>query len=290
MDAELYQPFKLCFWILKTVGMWQDGNQSWRYFFLGFLAHLCFLALYLMGFIYTIKAETLVEFIDGVGLSTLYLGILCKSCNFFFNLKLIKKSLRTLENLLVLSSDLRFPIRSHVKVQVSLAFKTFKVFWLFACTTCFSAIFVPIFAHELPYKVWFPFETDNTTIVFWLASFYLVFNSFVLSAVDVALIILPVIFMSFATGLINELAERLSEIGNETKPKKSYYQNQLKTSHDKRSLSELIICIKIHQNINEFVREIEENFSLATFIQGFLSSVILCTSAFTMSVVSLKTL
>jgi hypothetical protein len=38
--------------------------------------------------------------------------------------------------------------------------------------------------------------------------------AFVDALIDIPLDILPVVFTSFATGLLNELAERLSEIGN----------------------------------------------------------------------------
>jgi hypothetical protein len=51
------------------------------------------------------------------------------------------------------------------------------------------------------------------TIGFWIASFYLAAAAFPIATIDITLDILPVIFMSFAVGFLNELAARLSEIG-----------------------------------------------------------------------------
>lgn len=207
MDAELFKPFKLCFWLFKSAGMWQDGQQSWIYFVFGYLAHFVLIEVYLVcQFIYAYQAENLIDLVDAIGLTTAYITGVFKSVNFFYKLKIIKKSLQTLENLLRFSADERFAERKHVRQQVAFCFKVYKMFWFSAIFSCASGAFVPIFAHEVPYKVWFPFSTEYDSIGFWIGSYYLVLNSFYVSAVDITLDILPVIFMSFAIGLTEELS------------------------------------------------------------------------------------
>lgn len=40
MDTELSETLELCFRVFKTLRMWQDGNQTWTYFFAAFSAHI----------------------------------------------------------------------------------------------------------------------------------------------------------------------------------------------------------------------------------------------------------
>lgn len=282
MNAELYKPFKLIFLIFKTTGMWQDGEQSWLYFIVGYLLHFFLIELCIVGeFIYAYNAKNLEDFIETMGLTMTYISEMFKCLNFFYKLRSIKKSVETLNLLLKFSSDERWESRGKIKSQVALVFKVIKAFWFSAYVTCISASLVPFLSHKLPYKVWFPFETINSETGFWIASIYLIFSSFVVSVVDISLDTLPVIFMTFAIGLINELSDRLVEIGN-TEPTNS----KNKSNNQDLDTKELVKCIKIHQKIKEFVEEIHGNFSTVILVQGLFSALMLCTGAFTMSTVS----
>lgn len=84
MDAELFKPFKLCFWLFKSAGMWQDGQQSWTYFIFGYLTHFVLIEVYLVcQFIYAYQAENLIDLVDAIGLTTAYITGVFKSVNFF---------------------------------------------------------------------------------------------------------------------------------------------------------------------------------------------------------------
>lgn len=280
MDAELYQPFKLCFKVLKTVGMWQDGNQSWTYFFCGYLFHFVIIDWYIVcQFIFLVTIDNLLDFVDALGLTATYVAENFKCYNLFFKLKAILKLYEMLEALLELSADRRFANRDFIKAPVAVSYKVYKMFWFSALVTCFSGAFVPIFSHKLPYKVWFPFDTESG-FNFWFSSYYLVVNSFFVSAIDMALDILPVIFISFAIGLINELSERLKQIG--------VFEVESSERTKSFQVEELVKCIEIHKKILKFVEEIRINFVIAIFAQGLTSSIILCACAFTMTTVSFK--
>lgn len=275
MDAELFKPFKLCFFLFKSLGTWQDGNQSWIYFILGYSIHFIGIFVYMIfQFIYALKSSNLVEFTDAICLTITNLAVTCKCLNFFVKIKAILKSVETLKKLLELSEPKeKANKRNLLRLQVTFGYKVFKVFWTTALVTSLSAIISPIFFHRLAFKVWFPFDTDESEIGFWSASIFMMFTSPFLSSLDVALDILPVIFMTFAIGLIDELSERLEKVSS---------HNQ----SDSDSFKELKICIEIHKNILEHVREIKENFSTTVLYQGILSAGIICTSVFTISVVS----
>ena len=90
--------------------------------------------------------------------------------------------------------------------------------------------------------------------------------------VVVALDMLPVFFMSAANGLLEELSERLSRIG----------ENQQNIQKD---LKELLKCIEIHLKIKHFTKATGDMFSTTILIQGLLSSILLCSTAFSLSLV-----
>ena len=276
MDAELFKPFKLCISIFKTAGMWQDGNQTWAYFILGYLFHFTFLEVYtLLVAIYAFKAENLVDFVDAFCLTIALLAQIFKSVNFFYKLKLIIKQIETLDSILVFSADKRFERREKVRAQVAKAFLVFKVLLTTAAMTCLSAIFVPFMAHKLPYKIWLPFDTDYGTFGFWFSASLLIVNSYFIASTDMTLDILPVVFSSFIIGVIEELSSRLNDIG------------KLNESNE-NDVNELIKCIEIQKKIKEFVNDTRSNFSTAILGQALMSSIILCTSAFLMSTVGIS--
>ena len=261
--------------------MYQDGNQTWTYFFAGYRLHILLIYIFFIGELLYIskEAETILNFMDVIALSTAFLAAIVKSANFFIKLKNIKKSMDNLDDLLIFCIDKRCKSQDRVKNRADFCFKVYKILWCSAFLTCFTAIFIPIFTPELPYKVWIPFDTKNSSIGFQVASTYLIINGWTVASIDMALNILPVIFISFAIGLIEKLTDRLRSFGKNT-------INVENTSVQLNGQTkELIKCVEIQKQIKLFVNEIQENFSTSILIQGLLSSVILCTSAFMMSMV-----
>lgn len=274
MDSELYRPFEVCFKIFKVCGMWQDGNQSWAYFFLGYSAHIFFLDIYLISiFIYAFQTDNLIDFTEAFGLGVINLAMFFKCVNFFIRIKSVMKSLESLKSLLELSAPRNFnSSRSLLKTQVNFGYKVFKIFYAVIVVTCVSGIFPPFLEHKLPHQIWFPFDRSKSEIAFWTSSILTISISPYIGSLDMAIDMLPVIFMTFAIGLIDELSERLGNLEQKTEM----------ISEDK----ELIKCIQIHQGIIDYVKGIQNNFSSVILIQGVLGSIMLCLCSFTVSTVS----
>jgi hypothetical protein len=301
MDSELNKPFKFCFYLFKKLGMWQNGKQSWRYFILGFSAHFVAILFTICHFIFAFKSQNLIDFTDSIGLAMLNLAAAFKCWNFFIKISKIEKLFESLKELLEFTaqSDTK---RDKLKSQVNFGFKVFKAFLFTASVTDISAFIQPVFFHKLSFKIWFPFDTETSEIGFWIAATFIFLIGPFLSTLDVILDILPVIFMSFGVGLIDELAERLSETGKVQKlenpimkahklgesSKANLIKVDRKVEESLRKfdqLEELKKCIEIHKKIKEFSADIASNFSVVILIQGVFSSIILCTTAFTVSVV-----
>lgn len=279
MKEKLFKPFKTMFSVMKFVGLWQDGNQSWTYFFYGYLNHFLIVELCLVGeLICAYYDETLEDFIETMGLGFTYIAEMFKSINFFFKIKLILKLYAELVELVDFSADDRWKNREQLQPQINFGFKVYKIFWISAWTTCVMSAIVPFTARKLPYKVWFPFDTENSDIGFWVASVYLIVDSFFCSAIDFSLDTLPVFFLVFVIGMINELSDRLDEIGkikNENQTDAEFMNKELKK------------CIEIHLKLKKLVGDIQSIFSSVILIQGLCSSMILCMGVFSMSTVSL---
>lgn len=276
MEPELFKPFKLAFAIMKKTGMWHDGKRSLRYSIFGYFSVFFVVHVFWLQYlIYAFNTTNLEDFMEAAGYAASQTAQLFKFWNFYFKLPKILKSLKNLTYLLAFSADNRWNNREKIKSQIAFGMKIYKAFWFSAWTTCFIGCTMPFIKHRLPYNSWFPFNTETSEIGFWSASTYMAIILFPMSVTDITLDILPVIFMTFAIGLLEELSVRLEKIGDE----------KFLTAKQQNSEKELIKCIKIHKKILVFVKEIEENFSLAIFLQGLISSTILCASAYTLSTV-----
>jgi hypothetical protein len=282
MESELYKPFKLCFWIFKIFGMLQNGEQTWAYFIIGYIVHFFSVEYFVIGsLIYTFNAKDFC-------LCCCFIAQTFKSLIFFYRMKRIKKLLESLESLLKFSANPKFPDRVQLNKDVKFAYKVFKAFLFTGLITVTFGTISVVVTRKLPQKVWFPFDTVNSQIGFLIAIIYLQLDPFYVSSTDIALDVLPVIFMSFAIGLMNELAERIKRIGSETddnivdEPGTSIADARKtkavarKILSDQKSKEELIKCIEIHWKLKEFIDDIQANFALSILSQGLMISIILC--------------
>ena len=105
--------------------------------------------------------------------------------------------------------------------------------------------------------------------------------------------------MSFIASLLDELAFRITRIGNEeleqndanNKRKRLIKVIQMeKQLRQEANKKELIKCIEIHLKIKTFVEKTGNIFSTMIIIQGLMSSIILCTCAFTLTLVIISIL
>lgn len=283
------------------MGMWQETTSCKWYKFYGIVMHLINIDIFVaMQFGYLIMKLESVQDVSGV-LSFLfsYIALLLKSLNFMYELEGIKSLIETLKDLIEFSGDLTYESRSKMLKQTKSVQRVFNLFWFFCILTCIVSGFIPFFYREqnntrLPNKLWLPFDYTTDSYWYWIITYYQILNSLFYSGVLVALDILPVVFMSFIASLVDELAFRITRIGNEeleqnaicNKRRRSnkliQMEKQLRQEANKK---ELIKCIKIHLKIKSFVVKTGNIFSTMIIIQGLMSSIILCTCAFTLTLV-----
>lgn len=186
-------------------------------FFVGYLTHfVCMQMNLLCQFIYAFQAESLDDLTEATCLALTNLAMLIKCFNFLAKIKSILASLEFLKELLAFSAPCESnEERKSLQLQVKFGYKVFKIVLQplqRPAFPCVSLIFPILFSRRLPYKVWFPFDTKQSDIGFWVASAVLFCNRPYIGLLDAALDILPVIFLSFAVGLIDELCIRLEKL------------------------------------------------------------------------------
>jgi hypothetical protein len=130
----------------------------------------------------------------------------------------------------------------------------------------FMTSLVSFLEHELPLKMWFPFDHKSSEVLFWLTAFYQISGGFFISPMAVFVDFTPVVFMSYLAGVIEELSERfkrICDLGNPNAKRKSTENiamnlKAIKSLEKMENFNELVECVKIHQQIVEIFAKFNE--------------------------------
>lgn len=122
---------------------------------------------------------------------------------------------------------------------------------------------------------------DNE-LKYYAAAVYNMLDSLVCASLNIALDSVPVIFMSYTIAMVHELSKRLEKIGED-----KIEEKQRKNQSRDRNMTELMKCVEIHLNLKGFSGQIVRRFSLMIFFQGMISSLIICTCIYILSLVTI---
>lgn len=284
--------FFLPFKVMKVFGMSQDRDSSWFYRVYGFVIHFAFIDLFtLFHVIYFFHFDTLQELSDCAGTFLTNFGQVLKTLNWMMKLKSIKKLVDSLEQLVSFSDHSGNKDRKQLTNFLKQGRFVYKVVFISAVTSCLFAGLVPLLNkknHKLAYRMYFPYlDYTNNEEIFVLLAIYQMSPVFI-CAVTLSVDCIPVFIICFATGMIEELSDRMREIGKkisvwEISENPRMIQN---TQNEETIMMELLKCVEIHLKIKELIVGVQSNFSGVIMVQGISSSIIFCTTAFMLSLVS----
>lgn len=129
--------------------------------------------------------------------------------------------------------------------------------------------------------VMFKDELLNTEPKFYAAAVHNVLVVFISCAIDNSLMYLPVGFMCYIVAMVNQLVKRMEVIASDSELTDAYC-----VERENRYMKELISCIQTHVKIRSLTQDIGDNFSTILLVQGLMSSIILCTIIYFLSLVS----
>lgn len=279
MDEQSKKPFKWCFGLLKIFGLWLDGEESKRYrrygIFLFFFCPILLSSLQTAGIfergLSIDSVESLTFIIAGVVLIIRIIDLLVKFQSFkdlYDNLdEATKKYIRN---------------GKFIRKRMRFCFKLFIVMEVNVVMNIASACFISLQAQKLPHQVGVPFDIENNRLGFWIVYFYECIALIYVPPVFNAMIVLPVFFMNFLIGFMEDYNERLKNFGNPGKLIKNGKDLELENNRIHEELKELV---QTHGKIKYLADEISKLFSITFFVASIVGSVLLCSSVFVIPLV-----
>lgn len=257
--------------LVRVLGLYQDGNQTWTYYIFGHLTHLLFMDYFFLGeIIYLFVAETWIERILILSIATTVICYMFKITTFFRKIKQIVDISEGLADLIAFSIDEeKYKNGVLIKKKVDLIEKVCKLYAIMLTVNAAFGVLVLIFFRVLPYKVFYPFNTETGSVGYYIAAIHQTVSCFHGSFFLLYIDMYPVSLMIYVTGLLQELKARLSFAGLD----------------EDASLPELLHCVQIYDRIKKFTREIQNNFGAILFAQCTISSIVIGLSVFTVSII-----
>jgi 7tm Odorant receptor len=313
-NFEFLQPLLISLKHLKFLGIWKDKKVKISRQALQICLHLLFCEVFiLLQLIFT--ASNLNDITELLSVLFTVVGFLIKSLHMIAKRSDIVALIEDAKELVTMFG--RENELKALQCQVKQVYKTYK-FYLISIFVAISFMVINITAkfsmhseppYKLPGKFWAPFDYNNNVYWFGIVAVYQIVQVFYFAPAVVSMDILPIFFLNFSSGLIEELRKKIGKIyESEAVEKKSRYvrKNQktvLKVvvsgsknitdeefMHRMKQINlrgnrqiELEKCIAIHLRIKAFVEKTKEIFSPMVFAQGNFSIIILCTVVFRLS-------
>jgi hypothetical protein len=272
MDVKLHKSFDICFKFLKFHGLWFDGEETRNYRIYGIsliiLCPMMFLTLLILGIyqngLTTDSAEALTYIIASTVelIRILHLIIHLKEIKLLYEMMIEAMKLTKKEELIIKRLD--FCLKMFISV-VGNAYLAVIAGW-----------FTSYKSRKIPYPYGDPFNED--IMEFLKIPFFIYSSSIVIyiAPVFAALGFLPVFFMNFIIGFMEEFNERLENFG------KNYQTDEGMN----KELSELV---GIHEKIQILTNKLTRHFRVSFFVIGVAGSLVLCMSVFVIPLVSMIT-
>lgn len=271
---------------LKLSGVWFENDFSWVRTVITFIPHIFLVEIYLICSIsFLFIVDNLEDFSEAIGILATLFGVWLKTDYFILNKKRFESLLVSLQELIDYESWIEEGTGENLRQKIAQIDRVFKIFMTMAVAGVTFGSFVPFTTHTMPYKMWFPYDYNSNEFVFWLSVFYQLIPGFIYAPTTIIIDTLPSFCISFTTGMINELSERLTNLNDDLKEETKTIGNDSRAKESER-LKELYKCIEIQLKIRAFQEDIADIFGKIIWAQGLMSTVILCTTSFSLTIVS----
>lgn len=269
MISDFLKIFEKPIKYLSLTGIWIDNDSTrWRITTTIFI-HLLFVELLaLFSIASVITAKSLVEFAEAVAFLPSYVAVSVKSINFILKKKKIQALVSTLNDLLS-DSWIDDCEGGKLKRRIDQVYRIFRVYLTFSLVTFFAGATVPFIAHELPTKMWFPYDYKRSEFLFWLSVTYELLDGAMFAPITCIIDMFPVLFISFAIGMVEELSECLENLGSNLSSINGsdvFKQNEISRKFVKYT--------KVQIKLKALVTEIGNIFAITFWAQGFTCTLI----------------
>jgi hypothetical protein len=281
---------------LTLTGIWIDRNSSWIRITLAILSHIIFIDIYMVFVIVHITTvKTATEAFKLLEVVPFSFGL------FILTISIIANKTR-IENLVEESRKLEneaWMLRNRgnkLQKRINTINNVFKGTFGFLSTFILLRTIICIASQVLPTVIWLPYDYNSSKILFWLTMMHESIGSTVYIPVSIVIDYFFKFFICFATGMIEELNERMlkimekseeDEAGPSCSQRGSIQRRAQKEKKEKeRRLKELSECVEVQLRLKKFVSEIESIFGVILAEQGIFTVFIMCTTAVSLTIVS----
>lgn len=310
------EPFEKVKKVLKVGELWFDKSSSKCLVAITVILHIFLFELFLvLGLFHYTDVNNLIDFCEAISEIPLYIISCSKSLHFLINKNKIDLMLKDLKELIEHENCwIEKQNGRKLKQRIRQIVKLLKVFLAAGMAGVAASFLVPVLSHKLPMNLWFPYDHRNNEVWFWISVAYQEISGIVGVSMIIIIEMFPLYFMCYLIGIIEELCDQMEKICDvkivKVKPKPQMTFNEKlvgfskvakrqsneqnfeaktekfqKNQEKDKNLEELLKCIKIHQKIKSLTADVSDIFGKVIWLQGFLSTVILCTSAFSLTIV-----
>jgi hypothetical protein len=290
MITNFMETFEKPIKVFKLFMLWPEGTPSKLRLVTILALRVIFVEIYLiLAVIFLMKVESIEEFSKSIGVTPMYIVSVFKSINFLVNREKIHQLYQDLKSLVEDSSWIQKQKGLKLTQRITQITRIFKIFLSFSMYGVTMSAFVAFVEHELPLKMWFPYDYKSNEALFWLSAIYQITGGYFMTPITVLIEVFPIFIISYLTGIVEDLCERLEKIGDKKKRVK-FEIKTVETLENLENYNELVNCVKIHQKIVEMTSSLNEIFGKDFWFQGFISIFVLCTTSFSLTIVSGKSI
>lgn len=275
------------FSILRSFGYWFDKSATKLYKFYGICVHFVVLDLFAAcQFIYVYNTRSLKDLTEILTIACTYFVGIIKTVRFILKVNQIIDLVEELTGIVVHMQAVENTEMPKYRARLKQVKTTFQFYWLTCVVASLAVPIIPLSGYlsnpnppyQIPYPSWSPFNHENNFYGFLILSIYESLSGVAVAQMGATLDFLPGFFFNAAAGLIEELGDRLSRI----RP----IVNEGTGNVEDKNLKLIEKYIEIHLEIKACLAKSQNVFSPMIFTQAAISLVILCTTAYNLSIVS----
>jgi hypothetical protein len=244
-----------------------------------------------------LQAQNIVNLTDVLGIYFSYVSFAVKIPFLWQRLSKIYKLINDVEQLIKFASDNCENFGENLQKRINGFRRVFIIYRGLSLLSVHLPVIAPFLMailhgppFSVPYLMWIPFDYETNVYGFAVVLFLQYSVPAVFCSAVVSMDLLPLFFFNAASGLLQELTKRIKTLDTEYNTTGVFKRSQMQIDaiikiHDKKLNDELLKCIQIHTKIVKLIRDAQHIFSIMIFASAVISGIILCTTAYSMSMV-----
>lgn len=271
---------------LRMLGIWLPEKFSTLYFVYSALLYIiCSFTYVVCMCLNFLFLTTISDTTHSIYMTFTCVALLFKTTNFLWYNRDMKNNCKIINDFQLLNDDEVNFVRQRMR--------TYWNIWL-SVYTMINATIVAAFVSavisipkQLPFRAYYPMDWQHNERNYWIVYTYQVVGMVVQANLNIVVEVFPGFLIYMVSVKMDILSKRLRRIGKNLK-KSSVQHIDSSRAEQRKSIIDLMDCIKLHQHIANFIGQIEDNFSIAYFVQFCLSGIVICSVTYAMTTVEFQ--